>query len=67
MSISRSRDDIRQLQAKLRVGNDIIPMHDSTGILGMEVNSCLQSDLHFEKVAENSSKKVSLLTRKASP
>lgn len=61
--ISPSREDVRQLQTKLRFGNDIILLQDSVGIFGVEVDSCVRFDRHFQKMAHKLSHKVTLLRR----
>lgn len=49
MEISFFREDIRQLQAKLRFGNDMIPLQDSADILDVKVNSGLLFDCYLKK------------------
>lgn len=41
MVLSLSRKDVRELQAKLRFGNDIIHLQDCVDIFGVKVDSCL--------------------------
>lgn len=63
MVISRSREDARQLNGRLRFGNDTIPLQSSVDILGVEVDSQLRFDRHLERVAHKASQKVNLLRR----
>ena len=63
MVISRSQEDTRQLQGRLRLGRDNIPLQDSVDILGVEVDSQLRFDHHLENVARKASQKVTLLQR----
>ena len=63
MVISRSQEDTRQLQRRLRLGRDTIYLQDSVDILGVEVDSQLRFDRHLENVARKASQKVSLLRR----
>ena len=61
MIISRSQQDTRQLQWRLRLGCDIIPLQDSVDILGVEVDSQLRFDCYLKNVARKASQKVILL------
>ena len=63
MVISRSRRDADLLRDKLRLGNDLIILRESVGILGVEVDSGLRFDLHLKKVALAASRRVTLLRR----
>ena len=42
MVISRSQEDTRQLQGRLKLERDTIPLQDSADILGVEVDSQLR-------------------------
>ena len=61
--ISLSQEDTRQLQGRLRLGHDIIPLQDSVDILGVELDSQLRFDRHIENVTRKASQKVTLLRR----
>ena len=62
MVISCSQDT-RQLQGRLKLGHDTIPLQDSVDILGEEIDSQLRFDRHLENVVRNASQKVTLLRR----
>ena len=51
------------MHGKLKFGCYTIALQDSINILDVEVDSRLQFDRHFEKVAQNASQKVILLRR----
>ena len=63
MVISRSREDARLLQGKLKFGVDTLEIKDAINILGMEVDSKLCFDRHLESVARRASMRVTLLRR----
>ncbi len=61
--ISRSREDARLLEGKLRFGEDTLAFKDSINILGVEVDSTLCFNRHLETVAHRASLRVTLLRR----
>ena len=63
MVISRSQENTRQLQGRLRQGRDTILLQDSVDILDVEVDSQLRFERHIENVARKASQKVTLLRR----
>lgn len=63
MIISRSREDSRLFEGKLKMGNNILSISDSANILGVDVDSSLSFDRHLEKVAHRASLRVTLLRR----
>ena len=63
MLISRSREDIKLLERKLRFGTDTLEIKDSINILGVEVDSRLSFQHHLETVAHRASVRVTLLRR----
>ncbi|KAG0717669.1 hypothetical protein GWK47_053963 [Chionoecetes opilio] len=63
MVISRSREDPRLLEGKLKFGDDTLVIKDSINILGVEVDSRLRFDCHLETVARRVSLRVTLLRR----
>ncbi|KAG0729536.1 hypothetical protein GWK47_030107 [Chionoecetes opilio] len=63
MVISRSREDRRLLEGKLKFGDDTLAIKNSINILGVEVDSRLRFDRHLETVARRASLRVTLLCR----
>ncbi|KAG0725267.1 Retrovirus-related Pol polyprotein from type-1 retrotransposable element R1 2 [Chionoecetes opilio] len=63
MVTSRSREDSRLLEGKLKFGDDTLAIKDSINILGVEVDSRLSFDRHLETVARRASLRVTLLRR----
>ncbi|KAG0714527.1 Retrovirus-related Pol polyprotein from type-1 retrotransposable element R1 2 [Chionoecetes opilio] len=63
MVISRSRENSRLLEGKLKFGDDTLAIEDSINILGVKVDSRLSFDRHLETVARRVSLKVTLLRR----
>ena len=63
MVISRSREDARRLEGKLKFGDDTLALQDSVSILGVEVDSQLSFARHLEGVARKASLRVTLLRR----
>ena len=63
MLISRSREDIRLLEGKLKFGEDTLAIQDTVNILGVEVDSKLNFSSHLESVARKASLRVTLLRR----
>lgn len=61
--ISRSREDLRLLEGRLRFGEDTLAFKDSINILGVEVDSTLSFSRHLETVAHRASLRVTLLRR----
>ncbi|XP_045135859.1 uncharacterized protein LOC123518872 [Portunus trituberculatus] len=61
MVISRSREDARRLEGKLKFGDDTLALKDSVTILGMEVDSQLSFARYLEGVARKASLRVTLL------
>ena len=59
MLLSRYQENVSQVRGKLKFGRDTIPLQDSINILGVEVDSRLRFDCHFQ----NGSRKVTLLHR----
>ncbi|KAG0719442.1 hypothetical protein GWK47_050436 [Chionoecetes opilio] len=63
MVISRSREDPRLLERKLKFGDDTLAIKNSINILGVDVDSRLRFDRHLETVARRASLRVTLLRR----
>ncbi|KAG0719251.1 hypothetical protein GWK47_007326 [Chionoecetes opilio] len=63
MVISRSREDPRLLEGKLKFGDDTRAIKNSINIPGVEVDSKLRFDRHLETVARRASLRVTLLRR----
>lgn len=62
--MSSSREEVKQLKAKLRFRNDIIPLQNSVDIFGEETDFCLHFYCHLQKVPHSPSQNVTLLRRK---
>ncbi|KAG0705266.1 hypothetical protein GWK47_024536 [Chionoecetes opilio] len=61
--MSRSREDTRLLEGKLKFGDYTLAIKDSINILGVEVDFRLSFDRHLETVARRASLRVTLLRR----
>ena len=61
--ISRSKEDARRMEGRLKFGNDTLTVQDSVNILGVEVDSQLSFARHLESVARKASLRVTLLRR----
>ena len=61
--ISRSQEDARLMEGKLKFGEDTLAIKDSVNILGVEIDSKLSFHRHLESVARKASLRVTLLRR----
>lgn len=61
MVISRSGEDARFMQGRLKFEDDTLAIKDSINILGVEVDSRLSFDRHLECVARRASLRVTFL------